>query len=169
MLGRLVPVITQNLHTPARWPLLLGCVGWLALAVSPPFLAAAGSGYALLPHWLLSAVCHQIPERSFQLDGVAFAACHRCTGLYVGFTLGIASWPHLRTAAAWLRANPRRVVVFSAPLVVDVMVANTPLSRFATGLIASFPVALLPLLALSEWRRPKLVDSKPARAQRQPT
>lgn len=134
----------------ARWALLLGCVGWLALVASPPLLALAGTGFAALPHWLLHPVCHQIPERSFHWLGVPLAACHRCTGLYVGFTLGVALWPHLRGMAARLSANPRWTAAFFVPLLIDVLAGNTPMSRFATGLVAAFPVALLPLLAIGE-------------------
>lgn len=138
------------LRAPWRWALLIGCVAWLALVAVPPLLAWTGSGLAALPHALLHTVCHQIPERSFHWLGAPLAACHRCTGLYVGFTLGVALWPHLRGAAARLDANPRWIAAFFVPLLVDVLVGNTPMSRFATGLVAAFPVALLPLLAIRE-------------------
>lgn len=136
----------------ARWALLLGCVGWLTLVASPPLLAWAGTGLEALPRWLLHPVCHQIPERSFHWLGAPLAACHRCAGLYVGFALGVALWPHLRGMAARLSANPRWIAAFFAPLLVDVLVGNTPMSRFTTGLVAAFPVALLPLLAIGEWQ-----------------
>ena len=153
------------LRTPWRWALLLGCVAWLALVAAPPVLAAADSSYAALPHWLLHMVCHQHPERSFHWLGVPLAACHRCTGLYLGFTLGVVLWPRLRGAAAWLGGNPRWVAVFFAPLLIDVLIGNTPLSRFATGVVAAFPVALLPLLAAGELRR----GGNPPVTQPQPT
>ena len=148
-----MPVIDRSLDVNWRWLLLLGCIAWLVLVASPPLLAAAGSQFQALPRFLLAAVCHQDPERSFAPGGVAFAACHRCTGLYLGFTLGVALWPHLKAAAAWLAGQPRWIMAFFAPLVLDVLVGNTPASRFGTGLLAAFPVALLPLLALAE-RKP---------------
>ena len=138
------------LRTPWRWALLLGCLVWLALVASPPVLAWAGMGFEALPRSLLHPVCHQIADRSFHWLGVPLAACHRCTGLYVGFTLGVALWPYLRRMAARLSANPRWIAAFFAPLLVDVLVGNTPMSRFTTGLVAAFPVALLPLLAIGE-------------------
>ena len=152
------PIAPANaLHTPWRWALLFGCVAWLALVAAPPLLVAADSAYAQLPHWLLHMVCHQNPERSFHWHGVPLAACHRCTGLYLGFALGVALWPHLRGAAVWLGGNTRWIAVFFVPLLVDILVGstldNTPLSRFATGIVAAFPVALLPLLAAGELRR----------------
>ena len=151
-------MIDRCLDANWRWALLLGCLAWLFLVASPPLLAAAATPLEALPRLLLSPVCHQLPERSFALSGVAFAACHRCVGLYIGFTLGVALWPRLGTAAAWLAAHPRWIVAFFAPLGVDVLLANTPASRFATGLVAAFPVALLPLLALAERRSIKSVE-----------
>lgn len=138
----------MHLSTPWRWGLFAGCAAWWALVVAPPFAGAYGD----LVHWLLHPVCHQIPERSFHLLGEPLAACHRCTGLYAGFTLGVLVWPWLPGFAARLAANPRWVAVFFVPLLVDwaMVFWNTPASRFATGVMAAFPVALLPLVALGE-------------------
>ena len=142
----------EDLQSPWRYALLLACLCWLGLVLAPPLAAAAGWPYADLLHWLLHPVCHQIPERSFHLLGEPLAACARCTGLYLGFTLGVAAWPHLPRLARALAARPRWVLVFMVPLAVDVWVANTALSRLATGLVAAFPCALLPLLAIAERR-----------------
>ena len=132
--------------------LLGACIVVLALVVAPPFLAAAGSPYAQLVRWLAHPVCHQIAERSFHLLGEAVAVCHRCTGLYVGFALGVALWPHMASAARWLADHPRAVVFFLAPVGVDLALDNTVSSRFATGTLAGFPVALLALLAIERIR-----------------
>jgi uncharacterized membrane protein len=34
--------------------------------------------------------CHQLPMRSFHLAGHAFPLCARCTGMWLGITLGVA-------------------------------------------------------------------------------
>ncbi|MCY3811704.1 MAG: DUF2085 domain-containing protein [Gammaproteobacteria bacterium] len=140
----------EDLQSPWRYALLLACLCWLALVFAPPLAIAAGWPYGELLHWLLHPVCHQIPERSFHLLGEPLAACARCTGLYLGFTLGVVAWPHLPRLARALAERPRWVLVFMVPLAVDVWVENTALSRFATGLVAAFPCALLPLLAIAE-------------------
>ena len=142
----------EQLQTPWGHALLVACLCWLALVIAPPVAAAAGWPYGELLHLLLHPVCHQIPERSFYLHGVPFAACARCTGLYLGFTLGVAAWPHLPRLAGALAARSRWVAVFMVPLAIDVLVENTALSRFATGLVAAFPCALLPLLAIADLR-----------------
>lgn len=136
-----------NLATPARWALLFGALCIFALVLSPPFLG----GYADMLRWVLHPVCHQIPERSFHVLGEPLALCHRCTGLSVGFTLGIALWPSIPKLAGRLAAKPRLLGFFFVPLVVDwLVVENTAGSRFVTGAIAAFPVALLPLLAIAQ-------------------
>ena len=72
-------------------------------------------------------------------------------GLYLGFTLGVAVWPRLPALARKLARNPRWVAAFMVPMVIDwALWANTSASRFVTGALAAFPVALLALLALAE-------------------
>ena len=141
----------ENLQTPWAYVVLFVCLGWLALVFAPPLFAAVGWPHADLLRWLLHPVCHQIPARSFHLLGEPLAACARCTGLYIGFTLGVAAWPQLPKLATRLAARPRWIVVFMAPLLVDLMLENTALTRFATGLGAAFPCGLLPLLAIAEF------------------
>ena len=139
---------SDDLRTPWSAGLLLACLCWLALVFAPP---CAGP-YADALRWLLHPVCHQLPERSFHIHGEPLGACARCTGLYIGFTLGVAIWPWLPRLATMLAQRPRWVAVFMVPLAIDVLMANTALSRFATGLVAAFPCGLLPLLALAERR-----------------
>lgn len=65
--------------------------------------------------------------------------------------MGVLVWPWLPRLAARLAAKPRWVGVFLLPLAVDwAIVVNTPASRFVTGLVAAFPVALLPLVAFTQ-------------------
>ena len=70
-------------------------IGWLLN--TPPGLAgkADAVGYA---------ICHQIYERSFTVNGQAIALCARCTGMYLGVVVAViyqlflgkrrAAWPH---------------------------------------------------------------------------
>ena len=136
-----------DLRTPWRWVLLVACAFGLALVFAPPFAASHSDVVRLL----FDPVCHQIPARSFHVLGEPLTVCHRCTGLYVGFAVGVLAWPWLPTLATRLAANPRWVAVFLIPLAIDwAIVVNTPATRFATGLIAAFPVALLSLVAFTQ-------------------
>lgn len=83
---------------PTRWLLLIVLVTVLAawlLNTPPGWLGKADAvGYAL---------CHQISERSFQINGQPISLCARCTGMYMGALVGIlyqlglgrrrTSWP----------------------------------------------------------------------------
>lgn len=131
-----------------RTALCFASIVALGLIVAPAVLAAMGSPYGAVLRWFAHPICHQLAERSFHLLGEPFAVCQRCTGLGAGFALGALVWPHLRRAGAWLAANPRWVLAFMVPLGIDWAAPNAPASRFATGLLAAFPVALLALLAL---------------------
>ena len=66
------------------WGWLLGFVlltTLLVLVTLPPFLGYGGR--MVLMH-TFSAICHQITERSFHIEGVSLGVCHRCYGIYVG-------------------------------------------------------------------------------------
>jgi len=58
-------------------------------------------------------VCHQIPERSFQLSGHSLAVCARCTGLYGGVVAGLLFYPVIKTVGN-KSIPPPRVLLFSA-------------------------------------------------------
>ena len=72
----------------SRWlapGVALLAVGWLVLIVAAPVLwiPVAGVMYAAG-----SFICHQLPERSFHVQGAQLPVCARCLGLYCGGALG---------------------------------------------------------------------------------
>lgn len=82
---------------PARWLVAIVAAvvlaGWL-LNTPPGWMGKADAvGYA---------ICHQILERSFQINGQPISLCARCTGMYVGALIGILYQMFLgRRRAAW--------------------------------------------------------------------
>ena len=73
--------------------------------------------------WVLNSigalVCHQIAERSFEIDGQTLPLCARCTGVYAGFALGVFSLILTRNpggqwsrARAWTLATIAIIFVF---------------------------------------------------------
>jgi uncharacterized membrane protein len=42
-------------------------------------------------HLVGYSICHQIPERTYHLDGRALPLCARCTGTYLGIAIGLGS------------------------------------------------------------------------------
>ncbi|HEX8475784.1 MAG TPA: DUF2085 domain-containing protein [Pyrinomonadaceae bacterium] len=87
-------------------------------------------------------ICHQMPERSFHVEGHPLAVCARCFGVYAGFAASVLVYPLMRSLQ---RTDvPSRVWLLAAvlPLAVDFTLGftglweNTHASRFATGALA---------------------------------
>lgn len=132
-------------------------VGFFALVFVPPFVD--GLGRAGLMH-AFSFVCHQMPERSASIGGVPLALCHRCTGIYAGFTLGLVAGPLAVPAfvaavkRVFARVPPKHralsvLVASGVPTLTDWALGasgiwlNTPVSRVATGLFLGLVAGLL--------------------------
>lgn len=137
------------------------CAMLLVLALLPPFVGPEWRG-ALMQGF--HGVCHQMPERSFRVDGVAFALCHRCLGVVSGLLLGVLAFPVARS----LRVRPGVVLVIAfLPMTADWALgasglwANTPDSRFATGLVLGVAAGWVLARALA-------VPSAPAASSLQP-
>lgn len=126
---------------PARLPWALALVGTsvvLVAVVLPPLLPP-GARASLMAGF--HTLCHQLPDRSFAIDRVPLAACHRCTGIYAGLVLGVLALPFL-----WLdgiaRRNLEGFVLLAAvlPAAVDWggdvlgLWTNTAATRVVTGL-----------------------------------
>jgi uncharacterized membrane protein len=94
-----------------------------------------------------SATCHQIPERSFHLEGFPLAVCARCFGLYAGAAAGVLFYPLARGLAR--RDAPGRawLLLAAAPTTIDFALGffgvweNTHLSRFLTAVLLGAAVA----------------------------
>ena len=48
-----------------------------------------------------SVICHQLPDRSFFLDGRQLPVCARCTGLYVSGAAGLVGWWAVKLLRGW--------------------------------------------------------------------
>lgn len=55
----------------------------------------SSSWYIQWQHQAFSSLCHQIPERSFWINGQPMAVCSRCFGVYGSFLLGWILLPGL--------------------------------------------------------------------------
>lgn len=96
------------MRLPLRSLLILGTTIWCLSIVAAPI-------FNLTPIYVFfSAICHQLPARSWHIHGEPLAACIRCTAIYVGFLAGLftLSKPNARwftiavgiTVAEWLLA-----------------------------------------------------------------
>lgn len=138
---------TARLAIAAFWLLLA------TLAVSAPIFAqqALYSPSSAI-YFLFSAVCHQMPERSFMFEGYPFAVCHRCFGIYLGLAIGsLIKFPFrsYRTCRIW-------IAVASLPLFFDLAFPltglgnNIPVSRFLTGLLFGVMLSSISVLGVLE-------------------
>ena len=135
----------------------LGSIGWAVLVIATPTLAASrsvddlGVRLATVAYAAGSFICHQRPDRSFAMHGIALPVCGRCTGIYVGAAIGaiVALLPWWsgrlsRASTSWWR---RAIVLAAVPTAVSFAVEwLTPipvsnLARAAAGVVAGVAVA----------------------------
>jgi uncharacterized membrane protein len=131
---------------PTRRPLVFWFVSaatvvvLVSLIVIAPVAAAGGhSDVAEGIYRAFGALCHQLPERSYFIDGHKLAVCSRCTGIYFGFAFTLLVYPLVRSLRN--TATPPRSVLFLAalPLLIDFSLTffgiweNTHTSRLLTG------------------------------------
>lgn len=136
-----VPQVVPTRRPLVLWAVSTGVVMLLVALVVVAPLAAAG-GYDGLAQGLYRAfaiVCHQLPERSYFIDGHKFAVCSRCTGLYAGFAFTLLLYPLIRSLRT-TTTPPRSWLLLSAvPLAIDFSLTffgiweNTHTSRLLTG------------------------------------
>jgi uncharacterized membrane protein len=117
-----------------------GSLAVVSLIIGAPLALKTGHPFwGLTIYRAFSYVCHQIPERSFFIAGHPFAVCSRCTGLYVGFTVAVISYPLLRSLRQIEAPARKWLFLAAAPLAIDFTLGflgiwnNTHFSRFATG------------------------------------
>ena len=62
-----------------------------------------------LVHAAGSVICHQLPDRSFFVDGRQLPVCARCTGLYLSGAMGLLGWVAVKAARGWrgITLSPR--------------------------------------------------------------
>jgi uncharacterized membrane protein len=115
-------------------------LAFVSLIVIAPLALAHGHDFAaLVIYKSLSRFCHQIPERSFYLDGHPLAVCARCAGIYFGFAAGVLLYPLVRSL--WRSDAPARkwLLVALVPTALDFGLdffhiwENTHLTRLVTG------------------------------------
>ena len=134
------------------------------LIAAPLALSHQHNFLALMLYQTFSHVCHQMPERSFYIEGQPYAVCARCTGLYVGLAFGALLYPLARSLRR--RDTPARawLIVAAAPTIIDFALnffglwSNTHLSRLMTGALlgavsAFYVIPGLVDLSQIDWRR----------------
>jgi uncharacterized membrane protein len=79
------------------WLLVLfGGFLWNAALFAAPLLIKEAPVTSALIYAVFSPVCHQLPERSFTIQGSPLAVCGRCLGIYLGMSAGTILYPFFR-------------------------------------------------------------------------
>jgi uncharacterized membrane protein len=97
-----VSVPSGVLPSVLRPAFIASVIGWALLLALAPLVAARplatpfGGLFLYAVYILGSAVCHQLPERSFHLWSHQMAVCARCTGIYAGAAIAVIAAPMLQ-------------------------------------------------------------------------
>lgn len=131
---------------PTRRPLVFWLVstavvmGLVSLILVAPIAAAGGyPGLAFAIYRAFGTLCHQIPERSYFIEGHKFAVCARCTGIYAGFALTLLLYPLVRSLRNTATPPRSLLILATLPLAIDFSLTffgfweNTHTSRLLTG------------------------------------
>jgi uncharacterized membrane protein len=112
------------------------------IVIAPIALSHGYNSSAFVLYEMFSHVCHQIPGRSFYIEGHPFAVCARCAGIYFGFTAGVLFYPLARSLGRGNASAPparKWLLIALAPTLLDFTLRifhlweNTHLSRLLTG------------------------------------
>lgn len=115
-----------------------------------------------------AALCHQLPERSYFIDGHKLAVCSRCTGLYAGFAFTMLLYPLIRPLKT-IDWPPREWLILSAvPMAIDFGLTffgiweNTHTSRLLTGILLGVVSVFYVMPGVAELSTRKTRTSRPA-------
>jgi len=156
--------VPQNVASKFRkqavqvWIIATGVVvGWVALILFAPVAAANGfQSFSAPIYTFFGSICHQMPERSINLDGHPVAVCSRCLGVYFGLFAGFIICPLWRKIDD-IEPLPRFWLFLSLiPISLDWSLTlfgiweNTHISRSVTGFILGIACATFIIPALVE-------------------
>lgn len=140
---RYVPQVVSTRRPLVFWASSAAVVTlFVMLIVIAPLAAASGhNGIAAGIYHAFGRICHQLPERSFFIDGHKLAVCSRCTGIYGGFVFTFLAYPLIRSLRRTSTPDRKWLFLAALPLAIDFSLTffgiweNTHTSRLLTGLL----------------------------------
>jgi len=159
--------VLEPMHPVARrrlaWIAVAAVLFVAGIAIAPWLATRSGWGVAL--HLAYRPMCHQLPDRCFDLGAGPLAVCARCTGLYVGGLLGLVL-PVIvgRTP----RLGLRTLIVSALPSVIDFAfgVAGLPSLTNVPRAVLALPLGLVLGLLLARGLADVLAPRPSNRADR---
>jgi uncharacterized membrane protein len=154
----------EFLRSPRYLQLIVGTAAglWVMLLALAPLLPAP---LAAVVYGVGGVICHQLPDRSFHLQGVQLPVCARCAGIYVGAVLGWMSacrvrGPRLEALARDVRCARLALMAGALPTAGQVLFeqargwTSSNASRAGAGMLLGLVVALVVGAAATlHWRR----------------
>jgi uncharacterized membrane protein len=136
-----IPQVVPTRRPLVFWLVSAGTVlGLVSLILVAPIAAADGhNGLAFAIYRAFGTMCHQMPERSYFIDGHQFAVCSRCTGIYFGFAFTLVLYPLVRSIRSTATPPRSLLILATLPLAIDFSLTffgfweNTHTSRLLTG------------------------------------
>jgi uncharacterized membrane protein len=149
---------------PTRRPLVFWSVSALIVAVLvslvivAPLAAAAGhNDLAFAIYRAFAPFCHQLPERSYFIEGHKFAVCSRCTGIYAGFAFTLLLYPLFRSLRNTATPPLSFLILAALPLAIDFSLTfiglweNTHTSRLLTGALLGSVTVFFVMPGIIDW------------------
>ena len=100
---------------------LVGTFIWTGAVFFAPYLRSQSSSLEMFLYSLFSALCHQIPGRSFFCFGYPLAVCARCLGIYSGFLAGLLFYPFLNGFSSLHLPSTRSFFLVTIPIGIDTL------------------------------------------------
>lgn len=141
-------------------PLVVILATWLVVVLIflPPYV---GVGPRVMLMSAFSSVCHQIPGRSPDIEGIQLAVCHRCIGIFTGLAVASLLFALLVRSGSWMRDKALLVILVSlTPLALDWGLDafgiwnNSPFTRTLTGATFGLSMGALLVAAVRKPRPP---------------
>lgn len=101
-----------------RIVILLVSILWIAGFLSPLYIHQTGITQIFIKR-LYAPVCHQLTDRCLDMGHGHFLVCARCTGIYIGWTLGIGI--SLSGYVRKARLSSQWLLYAAVPIVLDII------------------------------------------------
>ena len=169
LVSEYVPQVVPTRRPLAFWAVSAATVMVLvALVVVAPLAAASGhNALAQIIYRAFDVLCHQLPERSYFIDGHKFAVCSRCTGVYAGFAFTLLLYPLIRSLRTTTTPPRSWLLLAALPLGIDFSLTffgiweNTHTSRLLTGALLGSVAVFYVMPGLMDLSLRSLQASKP--------
>ena len=137
--------------------LTLAAVLWAGTILLVPLAAESAPAITATVYAISSRICHQMPDRSFEVSGIQMPVCARCAGLYASGALGaLLGW--LVVSRIEVRRRQLLLLVAAAPTAITWTLEFVGIMAFSNVARA---VAALPLGLVTGWVFVQLLREQP--------